>query len=302
MWPVVVDWTDLRFGVEIEFVGGRPAELELLPGWRMALNEQQTDDDGRDSGGELTPPPLRWEERDQIRDMLSRLREQGARAGWSCGLHVHVGLDPWEQDAVLPLLDAALACQAALRDLLQTARHRLIYCPFVTEEMRRAYAVSRVRSSLLHRGRPQSHRCGINAAAWFSHGTVEIRFANASLEYCQVVRTVELCSRFVAAVGAGASLPGEACALASVLGAPVDGYPPPLPAPRWHWERMWLEEALIPVLAPLAEAVLPEGEVHHLRPVAEGIVVAVELPGNQLEKLLFRCEPSGWQVVSRLTA
>ncbi|UUZ83844.1 amidoligase family protein [Paenibacillus sp. P26] len=55
-----VDWKELTFGVEIEFVGGAPEQVELLPGWIMDLNERQTDDTGDESGSELKPPPLVW--------------------------------------------------------------------------------------------------------------------------------------------------------------------------------------------------------------------------------------------------
>jgi hypothetical protein len=90
-----VDWKDLKFGFEIEFTGGVPEEVELLPGWEMSLDERQIDETGAESGSELKPPPIVWEQREQIREMLSRLRAQGATANWSCGLHVHVGLEPW---------------------------------------------------------------------------------------------------------------------------------------------------------------------------------------------------------------
>ena len=203
MWPRTVDWEELRFGVEIEFVGGNPAAVELLPGWVMAFDELQVDDTGEDSGAELKPPPLLWRDREQMRVMLDRLKATGARANWSCGLHVHVGLEPWGQDIVLPLVDAALAHQDALRGLLRTAEDRLIHCPPVVPAMRDRYLVNPERASLVRRGRPQSHRCGINAAAWFDFGTVEIRYPNGSLEYDEVGNTVELCLRFVAAVGRG---------------------------------------------------------------------------------------------------
>ena len=238
MWPKSVDSQELRFGVEIEFVEGDPEGVELLPGWVMSLDERQVDDAGEDSGAELKPPPMLWRDRELVREMLQRLRATGARANWSCGLHVHVGLQPWGQDMVLPLVDAALAHQDALRRLLRTAEDRMIYCPPVVPAMRSRYLTHPERSALVHRGRPQSHRCGINVAAWFDFGTVEIRYPNGSLEYSEVMNTVELCLRFVAAVGAGrlrksvggegrAAAPADATALAAALGAPVDGYPPP---------------------------------------------------------------------------
>jgi hypothetical protein len=296
MYPNVVDWQKLRFGVELEFVDGDPDRVELLPGWVMKQGEQQDGDDGRPTGAELSPPPLTWADRDQIRVMAERLRLTGARASWSCGLHVHVGLEPWGQEVVLPLLDAALACQDGLRALLKTAAHRLIFCPPVTPAMRQRYLARPERASLIHWGRPQSHRCGINAAAWFDKQTVEIRYPNGSLDGEEILRTVELCLRFVAAVGAGRRLPPEPLALAEALGAPVEGYPPPVPAPLWHLERMWLEEALLPVLAPRLQKLAPHGEILQIRPVPGGLRVEVEFPNQRTTCYFVRPSPSGWEL------
>lgn len=66
-----------------------------------------------------------------------------------------------------------------------------------------------------------------------------------------MLRTVELCLRFVAGVGGGRHLPGEPPALAAALGAPADGDPPPEAAPLWYRERLWLEEALMATLRPV---------------------------------------------------
>lgn len=309
MWPKAVDWQALRFGVEIEFVGGDPGGVVLLPGWKMLLDEQQIDDTGEASGAELISPPLLWRDRGEIREMLARLAAAGARANWSCGLHVHVGPEPWGQDVVLPLVDAALAHQEALQTLLSTAEHRLIYCPPVVPAMRERYLMRPERQALVHRGRPQSHRCGVNAAAWFDCGTVEIRYANGSLEYDAVVNTVELCLRFVAAVGEGrlgTAPEGErapeatgteaAAALAEALGAPVAGYPPPQAAPLWYRERMWMEDVLLPVLEPLVRARLSGAEILSIRPVTAGFRVTAEGPDQRCTSFLAHPRPDGWRL------
>lgn len=296
MWPQHVQWNELRFGVEIEFIGGRPAELELLPGWVMALDEEQIDDAGEPSGSELQTPPLIWADRDQLRVMLARLREQGARMNWSCGLHVHVGIEPWGEAMILPLVEAALACQDALQALLTTSKERLFYCPPVTEAVRDAYLRSPRRESLCRTGRPQSHRCGINAAAWYDNGTVEIRYANGTLADDEIMRVVELCLRFAAAVGEGRRLPATPGELAAALGAAPDGYPPPIPVPRWYRERLWLEDALLPIVEGMIGRLLPRGELHHALPVEDGILVAIEQGGGNLCSYVLKPPADGWQI------
>ncbi|RAP75111.1 amidoligase family protein [Paenibacillus montanisoli] len=299
MWPRAVDWKQIKFGVEIEFIGGRPAEVELLPGWVMSLDELQLDETGAPSGSELKPPPMLWIERDQIRIMLDRLQAQGATANWSCGLHVHVGLEPWGADIVPPLLDAALAYQETLQALLGTSGHRLIFCPPVTREIRGRYATEPSAEAVHNHGRPQSHRCGINAASWFDIGTAEIRYANGSIRLDEVLNTIELCLRFVSAVGAGMELPREKEAFADALNAPVRGYPAPTPAPRWYQERIRLEELLVPVIEPVVQQLVLHGEILHVLPAADGFVVAVEDEGGTTTEYVVTPPSEGWKIVRR---
>lgn len=299
MWPQTLDWKQLRFGVGIEFVGGRPEEVELLPGWTMALDERQLDEAGEQSGSELQSPPMRWDDREHIREMLRRLQAQHAAANWSCGLHVHVGLEPWGLPIVLPLLQAAVARQDALRQLLRTSEHRMLYCPPVTEDMITRYTIAPGRSALRHLGRPQSHRCGVNAAAWYDIGTAEIRYANGTLDADEVLRTVELCLRFIAAVGEGRSMPDGPAELAAAIGAPADGYPPPLAPPLWYRERRQLEDALIPILAPEVDKLVSGGEILDIRPAPEGLIVTVEQPGGKLTKFDCSLPANGWTLKLR---
>lgn len=300
MKPLHVDWQELRFGVEIEFVGGNTENLELLPGWVLSADELQVDDTGEESGGELKPPPIRWHEREQIREMLARLHAAGAAANWNCGLHVHVGVLPWGQDVMPRFIEAALQYQEAVRYLLRTSEDRRIFCPPVTADMYDRFMAAPGSAALLHKGRPQSHRCGINLAAWFDIGTVEIRYANGSLDYDEVINTVEFCLRFVAAIGSGRKLSCDPERMAIELGAPVSGYPQPIPAPRWYRERMWLENAFVPILAPLACDLVPDGEILQIVPAPEGMVVAIEGADETVCKYLFHAPATGWEVARRL--
>ncbi|SFB52072.1 Putative amidoligase enzyme [Cohnella sp. OV330] len=300
MRPIAADWKELRFGVEIEFVGGNPEHVELLPGWIMSLDERQIDDTGAESGSELKPPPIQWEDREQIREMLARLQATGADANWSCGLHVHVGLDPWGEEAIPRFIEAALLYQEAARNLLNTSEARLQFCPPVTREMYDRFRSDPGSDALYRKGRPQSHRCGMNLAAWYDIGTVEIRYANGSLDYNEVINTVEFCLRFVEAIGAGRTLSADPRQLAIELGAPAGGYPQPKPAPQWYRERMWLEDALVPVLVPLARRLVQDGEILSILPRPEGILVAIEDANGDLFKHLLHLPSTGWEAVRLL--
>lgn len=297
MWPKQVDWQDIKFGVEIEFVGGDPEAVELLPGWTMALDELQIDETGSESGSELQTPPLLWKEREQILKMLTRLKEQGARVNWSCGLHVHVSLEAWGSDILLPFLEGALKCQDALQELLRIGDHRQIFCPPVTQEMVQKFMLHSNESSLRHQGRPQSHRCGINLSSWFDICTVEIRYANGSLDYQEILNTIECCLRFVSAIGSNKQLSSKPLELAKEIGAPPEGYPAPLSVPQWFKERTWQEEILTPILHSYVTELIPDGEIHHILPRPEGFLVAVESSDEKLHKFLFQPPSIGWKVL-----
>ena len=76
-WPLDVDWTTLRFGVELEFVGGKPDERELPPGWTLVPEELLYDERGILSGAEWVSPPLAWDDRESIRLAVERLKTAG---------------------------------------------------------------------------------------------------------------------------------------------------------------------------------------------------------------------------------
>lgn len=295
MWPRRVDWKTLYFGVEIEFIEEKPEAIQVPPGWTIDFEERQIDETGNRSGAEIRPPRLQWKDRGELQKGLDRLIAHGSKANWSCGLHVHVGLEPWGEDMVLPLVESALKYQNALQTLLQTADDRLIYCPPVTAAMRDLFKKERKREALCHTGRPQAHRCGVNAAAWFDFGTVEFRFANGSLNAKEIMNTVELYLRYVAAVGANQPLPSKPKAFAMAIGTPATGYPSALPAPRWYRERIWLEQMLVPVITPLVEERFEGAEILEILPLPESLCVVIEKPDNTFLDCFFQpTATAGW--------
>ena len=226
-YPTPVLWSTLPFGVEVEFVHARLGDIELLDGWDWRPEDALYDDGGmltpEDTspdvrGGEVGSPILTWDQRDQIATMADRLRATGGRANWSCGLHVHVSLEPWGKAILLPLLDAAITGEDALRRLLRPAAHRDIFLPRTTPRVRDRFLAARTpeefESDFLYDDGPWSARGGVNLRSWADYGTVEIRLPNGSLDAGEILTAVEVCLKWVAAVGRGATLPASPEALA----------------------------------------------------------------------------------------
>jgi len=250
-YPLNIAWHSLPFGVELEFVGARLGDVTLPDGWGWRPEDALYDNAGilvpervdpDVVGGEVGSPILTWGERGQVAEMAARLREAGGYANWSCGVHVHVGLGAWGEDIRLPMLDAALATEGALRGLLRPAPHRDIYLPQTTPEVRaRLLAATTPEAfarNFVYGDNEWSRRGGINLRAWADYGTVEIRLPNGSLDAGEILTAVEVCLKWVAAVGRGATLPASPEALAAALDVPATGYPPPQAAPPWWPERL----------------------------------------------------------------
>lgn len=297
MWPHDVIWDRLRFGVEIEFVDADPATVRMVRGWTIETDERQRALSGEPSGAEVKPGKLAWEDRPQIDQMFAALRSAGGAVNWSCGLHVHVGLEPWGADILLPLIEAGLATQDALRNLFQTPPHRRLFTPPLTPAQRDAWRSAPGKEPLRHVGRPQSARCGVNVSAWYDFGTVEIRYPNATLDAEAACRTVELCLRWVAAVGAGVSLPSDAEDLAAALDMPATGYPPPHPEPVWHRREELLTELLVPLLQPMVTVRLPGAQILFVRPTAEGFMAKTDSGHRVNHRFMFRPHAHGFTLL-----
>lgn len=305
------DWTQLPFGIEIEFVGAPRGRLELLPGWTLVSEDdlyledgtRARGDDPQTPGGELASPILTWADRDQIRELCRRLAAIGARANFSCGLHVHASAAPWGGPAALvPILEAALATEDALRELLHTAEHRTRATLPTRPHM---LAVARLDGRCPSYGeRPASRRGGINARALFDHGSVELRLPNGSVDPAEIEATVALWLKWMVAVGAGHTLPGTAAELAAALEVPTTGYPPPAPVPPWRWRELWLDEALYPALLPHCRdwgqqrypgSEKPPGIVW-IEAAPDGGVWAETETGRASDHLRFRWENGAWRL------
>ena len=133
---------------------------------------------------------------------------------------------------------------------------------------------------------------------WWGTKTIEFRFPNATLDAAEAFRTIELCLRWVAAVGAGRELPADLPALTAALEVPVEGYPPPHPEPIWHRREELLTELLLPVLQPLVSRAVPGAEILFVRPREDGLYVKTDLGDRENHRFLFRPHQGGFELLS----
>lgn len=243
-------WQTLRFGLEIEFINARIADIELLPGWTFHAEDSLYDDTGQNvpdfvepnvQGGEVVSPPLSLKDLHSIEITLNRIRNAGGKVNWSSGVHVHVEIKSWGEKSLILFLEEALNSESAIRDLLDTAHHRYLYNVPTTRRIVNAFirardTVTRQRA-LTYGPHPFSQRGGINLHSYWKFGTVEFRFANGSLNYQEVKRVITLYLKYTAAILEKREIPDTPVALAKSLGVPATGYPAPKSAPRWWWNQ-----------------------------------------------------------------
>lgn len=59
---------------------------------------------GGDKGCELVTPPLKYEDMETLQELVRKLRKAGAKVDESCGIHIHVGLQPYTAKSLKNLI------------------------------------------------------------------------------------------------------------------------------------------------------------------------------------------------------
>lgn len=70
------------------------------------IMDGSTDEDGdpRKGGNELVTPPLMFEDIETLQELVRKLRRAGAKVDESCGIHIHVGLQPYTAKSLKNLI------------------------------------------------------------------------------------------------------------------------------------------------------------------------------------------------------
>ena len=156
------------FGIEIETTGlGRERTAKALAahfGTTAVYRGRHLDDwqvpmpDGRhwtvesdgsvtDPSAEVVSPVCRWEDIEMVQEVVRTLREAGARADSTCGIHVHVGLGEHTPQSLRRLVNIVNAKEDLLTQSLGIApERRMRWCapvePAFLKELNRAKPAS----------------------------------------------------------------------------------------------------------------------------------------------------------------
>ena len=166
----------------------------------------------RNGGCEVVTPILQYDDMEDLQAIIRLLREAGAKADYSCGIHVHVDASKHTVDSLQRLMNFAIGRQDLFYEALAvTERRTAQYCrkmdkglfKAIQQDSERTKAslerlwYSRLNSGYTGRidhGHYNSTRYhGINLHAFFTKGTVEFRLFNGTTHAGRIKAYVQFC-------------------------------------------------------------------------------------------------------------
>ena len=166
----------------------------------------------RNGGCEVVTPILQYDDMEDLQAIIRSLREAGAKADYSCGIHVHVDASKHTIDSLQRLMNFAIGRQDLFYEALAvTERRTAQYCrkmdkglfKAIQQDSERTKAslerlwYSRLNSGYTGRidhGHYNSTRYhGINLHAFFTKGTVEFRLFNGTTHAGKIKAYVQFC-------------------------------------------------------------------------------------------------------------
>ena len=166
----------------------------------------------RNGGCEVVTPILQYDDMEDLQAIIRLLREAGAKADYSCGIHVHVDASKHTIDSLQRLMNFAIGRQDLFYEALAvTERRTAQYCRKMDKGLFKAIQQDseRTKASLerlwysrlnsgysgsIDHGHYNSTRYhGINLHAFFTKGTVEFRLFNGTTHAGRVKAYVQFC-------------------------------------------------------------------------------------------------------------
>lgn len=159
---------------------------------------------------EVVTPILQYDDLDDLQNIVRKLREAGAIANDSCGIHVHVDGSNHTADSLINLVNLFTGRQDLFYEALQNGDRAGRWCQKTSKEMMKAMrngshtkaAIERVYYSELNNGYrggiDHSHYCraryrGLNLHALYTKGTVEFRLFNGTTHAGKIKAYIQFC-------------------------------------------------------------------------------------------------------------
>jgi hypothetical protein len=171
-------------------------------------------EEGRTRGDhrcEVVTPILQYEDLETLQEIVRKLREAGAIANSSCGIHVHVDGANHTPDSLTRLINFAVGRQDLFYEALEIGDRANRWCKKINANLLAAMKHERVRTrqsmeriwysalndghtgGICHAHYDSSRYHGINLHAFFTKGTVEFRLFNGTTHAGKIKAYVQFC-------------------------------------------------------------------------------------------------------------
>ena len=165
----------------------------------------------RDYSCEVVSPVLRYEDMEDLQEIIRQLRKAGAIANSSCGIHVHVDGKDHTPESLTRLMGFAIGRQDLFYEALGIGDRANRWCKKMNRNLLQAMKKDAVRTKdsleriwysavndgyeggIDHQHYNSSRYHGINLHAFFTKGTVEFRLFNGTTHAGKIKAYVQFC-------------------------------------------------------------------------------------------------------------
>ena len=155
---------------------------------------------------EMVSPICTYEDIPTIQEMVRQLRHKGAFSNNSCGIHIHVEAAPFDPRTLRNLVNIFYSKEDLLFAALKVDSARWAYCSptderFMQELNRKRPQTMKAFQKIWYGGEDgsnlhyhQSRYHALNLHSVFSHGTLEFRLFNSTVEHAGKIKAdIQLC-------------------------------------------------------------------------------------------------------------
>ena len=177
--------------------------------WKCVKDASLND---RNGGCEVVTPILQYEDMEDLQASIRLLREAGAKADGSCGIHVHVDASKHTIDSLQRLMNFAIGRQDLFYEALGVSERRTErFCRKMNKNLFKAIQQDSERTTaslerlwyspvndgyrygISHDHYNSTRYHGINLHAFFTKGTVEFRLFNGTTHAGRIKAYVQFC-------------------------------------------------------------------------------------------------------------
>lgn len=160
---------------------------------------------------EMVTPPLNYEDIETFQTIIRKLREAGAKANSSCGIHIHVDGANHTPKSLKKLVNFMVARQDLIYEALNIGDRGDRWCrklnPQLLAEMRKDKNLTKQSAENIWYSSANDNYCGgvdyqhynptryhgVNLHSYFSKGTVEFRLFNSTLHAGKIKAYIQFC-------------------------------------------------------------------------------------------------------------